>query len=712
MKKFIGAGFIIFYTMYAFAQTADAERMLQALKQSGMVRQEGRTIIYKAQKASDTARVRLLYGKLFANANYNIRFEVDGKYFDDKKKNPAKGLFDTKAVKPDTTLTALPGTKTVPVSTLATTPEQLHLVNGSFLLKRVADYRYLTYLNPADRNGRIPVLCRQIKSPSQQNWNFILQPAGLYKIKSASGLFLKAVENPSKQMIAVLRDDSNEDGYLWQLKNLGDGIFSIISKDGHFLEYDNRKTDGASVSLNSTRQENAFRKWHLIKIDGRVTRMTRFNPIEQGFHFVNSFPNILFLAGGTQMSMGGRCAGMVWAALDHYYNSVPIPSINTLPNEGSTLSTYIAIRQERSTHANIDDFAEIVINPFGWRTTEVFNWGLQGQNNGKMARIKASIDAGKPIPIMLFHPSNMLAHHSVLAIGYSMGRYTGDLRNYKEDFQLYVYDPNYPDEIHTLIADLSDAGKPRFFYPTAKDVSTGHGEWLTYFPSDGYIARSPLNTSGMVDCPNPVKQITGKNYRGTTHDNESFKCAVANRADFYGATFRQVDFENAKLDSTNFYGANLRNTNFTGTSLKGANFYGADLKDTRFIFVRAVNTNFEGADMKITQLTSSEIINSTFIGADLHKAILTGANFTGSDFTRTSLSNTICENTNFSNTILTSPNFQNANLKGAIFRNARLYNVDFRNTDLSQADFSGAIFWGLPIKLDGAILEGVIGLAR
>lgn len=74
---------------------AEAERMLQALKQSGMVRQEGNHIIFKVEKASDTPKIKMMYGAFFAGDKWTMGFDVDGKYFD--KKKPAKpdpsGLF-------------------------------------------------------------------------------------------------------------------------------------------------------------------------------------------------------------------------------------------------------------------------------------------------------------------------------------------------------------------------------------------------------------------------------------------------------------------------------------------------------------------------------------------------------------------------------------------------------------------------------------------
>jgi hypothetical protein len=62
-----------------FSQTGgDKERMIDGLKQSGILRQEGNTLIYKVQKASDTAQARLLYSNLFNDPRYQVKFEVAG----------------------------------------------------------------------------------------------------------------------------------------------------------------------------------------------------------------------------------------------------------------------------------------------------------------------------------------------------------------------------------------------------------------------------------------------------------------------------------------------------------------------------------------------------------------------------------------------------------------------------------------------------------
>lgn len=73
---------LLFFCTHSIAQTGagDKEKMIAALKQSGLLRQEGNTLIYKVNRAGDTAQAKLLYGNLFNGSAYTMKFEVDGKY--------------------------------------------------------------------------------------------------------------------------------------------------------------------------------------------------------------------------------------------------------------------------------------------------------------------------------------------------------------------------------------------------------------------------------------------------------------------------------------------------------------------------------------------------------------------------------------------------------------------------------------------------------
>ena len=48
-------------------------------------------------------------------------------------------------------------------------------------------------------------------------------------------------------------------------------------------------------------------------------------------------------------------------------------------------------------------------------------------------------------------------NHQVLAIGYELGRYKGDLDDHKEDLTIFVYDPNYHDKIMRLKPDVESS---------------------------------------------------------------------------------------------------------------------------------------------------------------------------------------------------------------------------------------------------------------
>jgi hypothetical protein len=64
-----------------------------------------------------------------------------------------------------------------------------------------------------------------------------------------------------------------------------------------------------------------------------------------------------------------------------------------------------------------------------------------------------------------------------------MGRYKGDLGMYKEDFKIFIYDPNFPNRVMTL---KTDAVNLQFYY-----VEDSRCKWLTYFVDKKYSKRTP-----------------------------------------------------------------------------------------------------------------------------------------------------------------------------------------------------------------------------
>ncbi|GAB2997200.1 hypothetical protein [Saccharothrix stipae] len=217
-----------------------------------------------------------------------------------------------------------------------------------------------------------------------------------------------------------------------------------------------------------------------------TARMTSFDPRVHGFQFANQFQTTPFQnVGLPDWRFGGLCGGMSYAALDHFFTGKRPPRQDTLPATGSPLYNYIYQRQETSLKDNADKWLELIANPFGWRTTEFFNWGLQGFNGGRLEELRREIDAGRPAPLGLFKNGNggLQPHHQVVAIGYDMGRYTGDLGAFKEDLKIFVYDPNFPNEVITMV--------PRPATTSYQYLEHPEKTWQTYFVDRRYRAATP-----------------------------------------------------------------------------------------------------------------------------------------------------------------------------------------------------------------------------
>jgi len=215
-------------------------------------------------------------------------------------------------------------------------------------------------------------------------------------------------------------------------------------------------------------------------------KMTSFTIPAKGYNFSNTFTVELPIPGLNGPTMSGLCGGMVYSALDYYNNGMAIPTQGFRPAVKTPLHDYIYRRQVTSLADNADKWTELFVNPFGWRSDEFFNWGLQASGGGRIEELKSMIDQGKPVPLGLFALGNGGAapHHQVLAVGYDMGRYKGDLGDFKEDFKIFVYDPNEPTRLMTIIPNVQ--GK----YFTYKEYPN-EDRWQTYFVDKKYKSNRP-----------------------------------------------------------------------------------------------------------------------------------------------------------------------------------------------------------------------------
>lgn len=216
-------------------------------------------------------------------------------------------------------------------------------------------------------------------------------------------------------------------------------------------------------------------------------RRTRFDPALHGFKFVNSFKNIFISE--IDYTTSGLCGGMAYAALDYFNAGKPIPPQDFMPAEGMPLQSYIYGRQVNSIVANVDKWGEYGFNPGGARNREFFNWGLQ-TGSGRLGELRSRIDRGQPVPLGLQDcgkdcgcPGGCPGSHQVLAIGYELGRYKGDLGENIEDFSLFVYDPNVPGRVRTLKPNVAGA---KYCYK-----ETPGRCWRSYFVDLKYARSMP-----------------------------------------------------------------------------------------------------------------------------------------------------------------------------------------------------------------------------
>ncbi|MDP1561751.1 MAG: hypothetical protein Q8M16_10165 [Pirellulaceae bacterium] len=212
-------------------------------------------------------------------------------------------------------------------------------------------------------------------------------------------------------------------------------------------------------------------------------RMTTFDPSKHGFAFENTFQTELFLQ---DMRFGGLCGGMAYASLDNYFANQEAPKQTFRPAVKTPLFERIYSRQQTSTMTNVDKWAELFVNPVGSRTDEFFRWGLQKTGGGRLEELCKLIDQGKPCPLGLFKGGNggTGPHHQVVAYGYELGRYKGDLGQHQTDLKIFIYDPNKSGKMMTLVPNLT---KKSYYY-----VEDPNCEWMTYFVDLKYSAMSPL----------------------------------------------------------------------------------------------------------------------------------------------------------------------------------------------------------------------------
>lgn len=207
-------------------------------------------------------------------------------------------------------------------------------------------------------------------------------------------------------------------------------------------------------------------------------KMTGFKPGQHGFNFVNTFNNDAIKE--VDLRTGGLCGGMVYSALDYYLKRMKIPRQDYRPANRTTLQSYIYNRQMDSFQG-LDKWVEVGFNPGGARNSEFFQWGLKGFGGGRLQELRNCIDKGVPAIVGVWGVDG--ASHQVMAVGYDTGRYKGDLKNFKQDLKIYIYDPNFPNETQVMVPNL----RGKYFYYKGRPDK----KWRTYFVDSRYRVKTP-----------------------------------------------------------------------------------------------------------------------------------------------------------------------------------------------------------------------------
>lgn len=379
----------------------------------------------------------------------------------------------------------------LPLLTLANEPtrdDAAWLTRGSFLIRTVNDYRYMASKDPSPIAGSVIFAYSYLNHPAREQWRFILKPGGWFKIKSESGFFLT-----QKRVLAPTLDpEAEEDAQLWAIQDSGDGYYTIKSKTGKYITMTKQpRKEGGLVAFANEITNKETEKWHLIKWSEDERKMTPFIPTTHGFKFANTFRGV-----DASYRYGGLCGGMVYSSMDYFKRGMAIPSQTYKPANRTPLQSFIYGRQNDAAMVNqLDKWTELRVNPFGWRDSEFFEWGLQGSNGGRIQELRGLIDANNPAPLGMYEggttnfKGEKSGDHQILAVGYSMGRYRGDMGLHKQDMKIFVYDPNYPGWQLTLVPD---PGRKCYFY-----VEKGE-TWRTYFVDRKYSPKTPPALSDLA----------------------------------------------------------------------------------------------------------------------------------------------------------------------------------------------------------------------
>lgn len=161
---------------------------------------------------------------------------------------------------------------------------------------------------------------------------------------------------------------------------------------------------------------------------------TNFNPLSHGFYFPNRF-EFKGLSKVIKMIKSsfiyGMCGGMVFSAMDYYFDQIKLPNYKTVEELPLSYTKYLWKRQTQSVSISvllkIIQFATLSVSKSMQKTIQV-----------ELPKIMERLHDGLPAPIVIIRSSlfqNPTHNHQVLVTGYVDNGSSLDLE---------IYDPNHP----------------------------------------------------------------------------------------------------------------------------------------------------------------------------------------------------------------------------------------------------------------------------
>jgi hypothetical protein len=227
----------------------------------------------------------------------------------------------------------------------------------------------------------------------------------------------------------------------------------------------------------------------------RVMPKTTFKPEQHGYHFANFFENVILEESPMgKIATRGRCGGMAFSALDHFYSGLQLPKFTSeqlapkgVPPDSHPLAKYIYRRQ-------LDSF-------FVLSGLKYITWSLSPDSAGFLVKgvsrwtkedewqkLADNIDRGKPVTLGLIAArdlAGLTSNHQVIAYGYAI---EGDARI------VHIYDVNYPDEEIQLRSDSEMLG----WFETSRTKES----WRGWFVQD----YAPILPPPDISLPLPSKK--------------------------------------------------------------------------------------------------------------------------------------------------------------------------------------------------------------